>query len=139
MSDDARYRTPFGDTLRWVAGEEQTGAAYTLLERIAPAGARSPGHQHKRSEAFYVIDGELTFTIDGRNAIARSGDFLIAHDMVSHGWENTGGREARVLIIFAPSAERAYFADLDAAVRAAGSGMPNEDTLAELMKKHDWV
>jgi quercetin dioxygenase-like cupin family protein len=139
MSDNVRYSTPFDDTLRWVTGEEETAGAYAILERSAPAGARSPGHQHKRSEAFYVLDGELTFTIDGRTSVARPGDYLIAAEMVSHGWENTGGREARVLIIFAPSVQRAYFSDLDAAVRAGKGGMPDEATLAALMRKHDWL
>ena len=139
MSDNRTYRSPFGDTLRWIAGEDATGGAYTLLERAAPAGAGSPGHRHKRSEAFYILDGELSFTIGGGKTTARAGDFLIAPEMTEHAWENTGGREARVLIIFAPSTVRAYFEDLDAAVRAAPGGRPDQGTLAGLMKKHDWL
>ncbi len=139
MNDDPLYLTPFGDTLRWIAGGEQTAGAYAMLERVAPPGTRSPGHQHRRSEAFYVIDGEVTFTIDGQSTAARAGTFVIAPEFVSHGWENTGDRAARVLLIFAPAAQRAYFADLDVMVRSAAGGQLDEAALTDLMKRHDWL
>jgi quercetin dioxygenase-like cupin family protein len=139
MTDEPWYRTPFGDTLRWVTGEEDTGGAYALLERVAPPGARSPGHQHRRSEAFYMIDGEMTYTIAGQTMRVSPGSYVCAADRVPHGWEVTGDRPGRVLLIFAPSAPRAYFAEIDAIVRGAREGQLDTSALASALERYGWT
>jgi mannose-6-phosphate isomerase-like protein (cupin superfamily) len=79
------HRSPFGDSLRWITGGEATGRAYSLHERTAPPGAASVPHIHSRvSEAFYVLEGEFTFELDGRTANAGPGDYVHAPAGVSH-------------------------------------------------------
>lgn len=36
-----RYRTPYGDEMTWITGEDDAGGSYCLLERFAPPGAHS--------------------------------------------------------------------------------------------------
>lgn len=132
------YRTPFGDRMRWVAGEDATGGAYSMHERIAPRGSASFPHIHSRmSEAFYIVSGRVTFTIDDRAIDSGPGDFAIALPGERHAWAVAGDAEARVLVIFAPSAGRAYFEEMHALVEAA-EGRPAAADIAALSRKHGW-
>jgi quercetin dioxygenase-like cupin family protein len=100
-----RYRTPFGDTMSWITGGDDTGGSYSLHERIAPTGARSTPHIHTRlTEAFYVLDGEFEFEIDGERIEGAPGVFIQASPGVTHAWHVVGGREAKALVMFRPSA-----------------------------------
>ena len=139
MADEQEwYRTPFGDRMRWVAGEDATGGAYSMHERIAPPRSASFPHIHSRmSEAFYVVSGRVTFTIDDSEIDAGPGDFAIALPGQRHSWAAAGDEEARVIVVFAPSVGRAYFEEMHALVEAAG-GRPAAEDLAVLSKKHGW-
>jgi mannose-6-phosphate isomerase-like protein (cupin superfamily) len=80
MSDAARliHHTPgagktysaVGDKYVMLATGEQTSGAYCLAEATVPPGGGPPPHYHTREEeAFYVLAGEVTFTVDGRTVI----------------------------------------------------------------------
>ena len=44
----------------------KTGGAYALFEAATPPGAGPPPHVHHREdEAFYVLEGEYEFLVDG--------------------------------------------------------------------------
>lgn len=139
MGDESRsYRTPFGDSMTWIAGEAATVGAYSLHHRIAPPGSASFAHSHARmSEAFYVISGRVTFTIGDRTIDAAAGDFAIALPGERHSWAVAGDDEAQVLVIFAPSVGRAYFEEMHDIVERA-DGRPAPEELATLAKKHGW-
>lgn len=132
------YRTPFGDRMRWVAGEDATAGAYSLHERVAPPGSASFPHVHSRmSEAFHVISGRVIFTIDGLPTEVSAGDFVIALAGQQHSWSVAGDEDARVLVLFAPSAGRAYFEEMHSLVERT-AGRPSLEELAALSRKHGW-
>src|SRR5438093_7832695 len=109
------HSSPFGDSLRWIIGEEATADAYSLHERTAPPGAASVPHIHSRlSEAFYVLEGEFTFELDGRTVTAAPGDYVHAPAGASHAWRVTSEEAARALVLFAPSVPLAFFEEIDA-------------------------
>jgi mannose-6-phosphate isomerase-like protein (cupin superfamily) len=57
-----------GDVYRFLATGEDTNGKYALWEAIVPPGGGPPPHVHSREEeGFYVLEGEITFTIDGKN------------------------------------------------------------------------
>jgi mannose-6-phosphate isomerase-like protein (cupin superfamily) len=138
MHHERGYRTPYGDTMWWVAGEDATGGAYSLHERLAPPGSASVPHIHSRlSEAFYVMSGRVTFRIGDRTIEATAGDYAIALPGVQHAWAVAGDEEARVLVTFAPSVRRAYFEEMDAIV-GRGRGAADRDALSALGVKYGW-
>ena len=54
----------------------ETGGAYSLTEHLATAASNPPMHvQVDEDEAFYVLDGEVEFEVDGQIVRATPGTF----------------------------------------------------------------
>ena len=59
------------------ASTETTAGRVAVIEHLAPRGHGSPLHVHSREdEWFYVIEGELTFWVDGQVTVAPAGSFV---------------------------------------------------------------
>jgi quercetin dioxygenase-like cupin family protein len=131
------HSSPYGDSLRWITGQGQTSGAYSLHERTAPAGATSVPHIHSRvSEAFYVLEGEFTFELNGKTVTAAAGTYVQAPPGVSHAWRVTSEEPARALILFAPSVPLAFFEEIDATVRSAAGKRLDVPRLAAINEKY---
>jgi mannose-6-phosphate isomerase-like protein (cupin superfamily) len=102
-----------GNVLAFKAVAAQTGGDFSLMERTVPAGARMPpAHRHVNcSEAFFVLDGIITFFVDGAKLTGTDGDFLLVPRGAGHTFGNTGTDAARLLVLHAPAAD-AYFEEL---------------------------
>lgn len=80
-----------------------TGQATMVSEWWAPRDHGSPLHVHRREhEWFYVLEGELTFWIDGAVTVAGSGAFVFGPLGVPHTFLVTSD-EARFLLVTQPS------------------------------------
>ena len=65
-----------GDVYRFLATGEDTNGKYALWEAIVPPGGGPPPHVHSREEeGFYVLEGEITFTVNGERVVATAGTF----------------------------------------------------------------
>ena len=100
-----------------------TGGHHALIEMVTPTGLGAPPHVHRREEeTFYVIDGELSFTVDGQAVIVGPGEVLHIPRDVPHAFTVTTPHPARYLTVFSP----AFF---DGFIKASsepaqGPGMP---------------
>jgi mannose-6-phosphate isomerase-like protein (cupin superfamily) len=85
------------------------------MERTVPPNGRRPlPHRHVNcSEAFWVLDGTITFVLDGVEQRGGRDDFLLVPRGAAHTFGNDGDEPARLLVLHAPAAD-AYFADLEA-------------------------
>lgn len=93
-----------GDVYRNLATGEQTGGAYVLTEAKVYPGGGPPPHIHRREdEAFYILEGELTFTVGGQRIVAGPGAFLQAPRDIPHAFKNESTAPARMLIHVAPA------------------------------------
>ena len=72
----------------------QTGGDFSLMERTVPPGARTPPpHRHVNcSEAFFVLDGTITFRLDDAELTGGPGDFLLVPRGTAHTFGNSGRR-----------------------------------------------
>ena len=86
--------------LLWVLGElvtrkvasEQTGGAYSLFEVVSQPQDGPPPHiQHREDEAFYVLEGEYEFLVEGRTLRMPAGSLLYVPKGNLHAHKN-GGR-----------------------------------------------
>lgn len=62
----------------WIllASSEQTGGSYTLLEQICPKDSGPSPHYHDQDEAFYILEGEITFAENGKIIEGVAGSFI---------------------------------------------------------------
>lgn len=101
-----------GDVYRLLATGEQTGGAYALCEaRVLPGGGPPP-HVHRREdESFFILEGEITFTLDGRKIVARAGTFLQSPRNLPHAFKNESSAPARMLILTTPAGFEKFLAE----------------------------
>jgi mannose-6-phosphate isomerase-like protein (cupin superfamily) len=104
-----------GSVMAFKAVAAQTGGDFSFMERTLPPGGRRPlPHRHVNcSEAFWVLDGAVTFVLDGVEFQGRRDDFLLVPRGAGHTFGNGGDTTARLIVLHAPAMD-AYFADLDA-------------------------
>ena len=93
-----------GDVYRVLASDEQTGGVYALSEiRVSPNNGPQP-HVHSRDdEAFFVLEGEVTFQIGNETIVAKPGSFLQGPRGIPHTFRNTGKSPARMLVYITPA------------------------------------
>jgi mannose-6-phosphate isomerase-like protein (cupin superfamily) len=107
--------TARGSVMAFKAVAASTGGDFSLMERTVPPHGRRPlPHRHVNcSEAFWVLDGTITFVLDGAEQRGGPDDFLLVPRGAGHTFGNDGDEPARLLVLHAPAMD-AYFTELDA-------------------------
>lgn len=105
--------TARGSTMFFKATQVSTDGAFSFMERTLPPGGRKPPpHVHTNcEEAFYVLDGEIEFSLDDETVIGRAGSFVLVPGGVPHTFGNAAASESRLLILHAPAMDP-YFREL---------------------------
>lgn len=82
---------------------DQTHGQLAVAEVRAPEGAGSPSHRHlNEDEAWYVLDGQLTFWLGDECRTASSGDFVFGPRGVQHRFR-VDSEDAHFLILLTPA------------------------------------
>jgi quercetin dioxygenase-like cupin family protein len=85
------------------ASTETTGGGVAVIEHLAPQGHGSPLHVHTREdEWFYVLEGELTFWVDGHVSVAAAGSFVFGPKGLPHTFI-VSSQTARFLLVTEPA------------------------------------
>jgi quercetin dioxygenase-like cupin family protein len=101
---------------------EQSGGQVAVVE--LSGGGRPPLHRHDFDEAFYVLEGELTFQLGDDVFTRRAGELAFAERGVSHTYANLSGVPARALLVITPAGFERYFDRI--AARITGADPPPE-------------
>jgi hypothetical protein len=104
--------------LRFLCDSRETDGAWSLFEEEIPLGMGPPPHRHNWDEAYYVLDGEVDFEIDGKPLAIRAGDFARLPANTIHGFKGASAAGARVLIFAAPGHSSEFFEELNQEVRS---------------------
>src|SRR6201995_1497571 len=114
--------TARGSVMAFKAVAAQTGRDFSLMERtLPPGGRRPPPHRHRNcAEAFFVLDGQISFVLDGADLTGGPGAFLLVPRGAAHTFGNASQEPARLLVLHAPAMD-AYFEELH---RLWASGQP---------------
>ncbi len=92
-----------GSLFQQLASGAETGGAFGLTLVRQPPGAATPLHVHTReAEAFYVLDGQLTYQAGERTHQLSRGSFIYLPASVPHAFRVTGTSPAEFLAIVAP-------------------------------------
>jgi quercetin dioxygenase-like cupin family protein len=106
---------------------EATQDALSLVDVTVPAGWDGPPlHHHGFDEAFYVLDGELTFQLDGDVVTRGGGELVFAPRDAIHTLANLSDQPARYLLICTPAGfERRFDPDRTGSI---ADGRPELET-----------
>src|SRR6187200_705517 len=110
-STEGRTIAVVGDVYRFLATGEDTDGKYAQWEAIVPPGGGPPPHVHSREEeGFFILDGEITFTVNGEKIVAKAGTFANMPVGTPHSFKNESDQPARMLISVAPAGlEKMFF------------------------------
>ncbi len=100
-----------GCEVRFLLEAKKTDRAFSLMEVELPKDQGPPPHDHPWDEAYYIIDGDVWFMVDGKEAVYSAGDFLYAPGGILHSFRGAGERPARVLVLDAPATAEGFFRD----------------------------
>lgn len=79
-----------------------TGGALTIVEVTERPGAAQPLHVHHRDhEAFWILEGAVTFEVGGATIEARAGNYAFGPRGIPHRY-TVGDRGCRMLFIMTP-------------------------------------
>ena len=119
-----------GEQITVLASGAQTGS-YELFRQVGPEGSGPPPHTHPWDESFYVISGEVMFSINDHEDTAVPG--TLVHLPAER---NTGSGSAPAAARCSRSRHEAVsrlFIDLD---REISPDEPDFDKLVELSVRH---
>jgi mannose-6-phosphate isomerase-like protein (cupin superfamily) len=125
-----------GEDTRVTAGAAQTRGAYAVRENAAPPRFGAvPLHIHRfAEEAFYVLDGTLTFYAPDRRFEAPTGSFVLIPRDTVHAIANSQTNPVRWLTLISPADESDWIlAEHDLIL--ASDGHPGADALAAIHRR----
>ena len=101
-----------GDVV-FLATSDDTPRLNVCTILLDPHSKGVPAHVHEgEDDAFYVLEGELTFEGAEGPVTAPAGTFVLAPPGVLHGFHNRTGEPVRLLNIHAPAGfDRRFLAD----------------------------
>jgi len=103
--------------LRFLCEGRKTEGGWSLMECELPRESGPPLHEHPWDEAYYVLSGEVLFTLGDKIVSVTQGDFVYAPGGTLHAFHGVSDCPARLLILDAPAAAEGFFRDVDREVR----------------------
>jgi quercetin dioxygenase-like cupin family protein len=112
---------PGGGTLVWMGQNQtiikataaQTCRKFGLVEMtVAPGAGPAPHHHLREEEAFFILEGEITFYLPTGAYHAGAGCFLRVSRGQIHSFHNETDKPARLLMFIIPGGLEGYFAEV---------------------------
>ena len=101
-----------GDPMRFIITAAHSGGAYALSEQVIRHGNGAPPHiHHREAEAFYVLDGVFSVTVNGTEHRLERGDYIHVPRGEVRSFKNISpdNADGRVLILHCPGAAAAFY------------------------------
>jgi quercetin dioxygenase-like cupin family protein len=105
------------------------------IQFTVPKLAGPPLHRHSREdEWFYVLDGEITWEVDGRRHTGSRGCTAFAPRGTAHAFQNFHDQAARLLVVVTPAGLDRFFEDVTSANK--GLSQPDYARVERLMQDY---
>ncbi len=126
MRGEGRSMWIFGELVTYKVTAGQTGGAYSLFEVASRPGEDGPPPhvQHREDEAFWILEGEYEFVVEGRATRARAGSLLYVPRGNLHAHKNVGEGVGRMLVSQTPGGLHERFFEEIGEARRDGSTPP---------------
>jgi len=128
-----------GIDVRFLVEAPNSDGAATVFECAVAGGAQvPPPHSHDAfDETVYGLEGDLTFTIDGRSIEIGPGDSVCIRRGQVHQFVNAGPVDATFLSVATPGVFGPdYFTEIRDVLAAATDGPPDVAALLDVMRRH---
>jgi mannose-6-phosphate isomerase-like protein (cupin superfamily) len=90
--------------IEFLARSTDTPRFNLAIVTVQPHSGGPPPHTHAdEDDSFYILEGELTFGVEGEEVAAGPGTFVLVPPGVEHTFANGGDTIARFLNIHAPA------------------------------------
>lgn len=135
-SHECRTISVVGDVYSFLATGEDTNGKYALFEAIVPPGGGPPPHVHSREEeGFYILEGEITFTVNGEQLVATAGMFANMPVGTLHSFKNESDHPAKMLISVTPAGLENMFFEVGVLLAPGASSAlpPTKDEIEKLL------
>src|SRR5215467_217079 len=104
-----------GNLMTFLATAEDTKGRFALIEAVAKRGNVPPPHIHRREdETFYVLEGEMTFSVGGQTIKATPGTMVYLPRDVAHSFV-IDSEQLRALILLTPAGFEGFFKEFSMA------------------------
>jgi quercetin dioxygenase-like cupin family protein len=125
LGGEGSYWT-MGYLMTWLAGGKDTNGQFSLVEVVARRGTEGPPHTHaNEDEAYYLLEGEMTFDVGGQTIEAGPGDYVWLPRGVQHA-PAAKTPEIRTLILITPAGLEEAFKQLSEPAQAPTLPPPPE-------------
>ena len=132
--DEGETLAAFGALIVVKAAADETSDRFGLIDETMPPGFETPYHvHHAEDEAFYVLEGEVTFVCDGRTIEGRPGTYVWGPRGVPHGFKVKGDQTARMLLLSIPAGFIDFTREVGAPVTDRSEPLPPMD-IGKLMQ-----
>ena len=107
-----------GHLMSILVSSKDTNGAFSLIHGYEIKGLEPPPHVHtKEDESFYILDGEINYTVDKEVFNAKRGDWIFLPRNVQHSFK-VQSDQAEVLIQLSPGGFEEYFKEMSEPAKA---------------------
>ena len=137
-ANEGRVLRAFGHAIAVLLDGEQTGGKFTAFLNMTPPGSGPGPHYHEREdEWFYVVEGRVSFLMNGTWTDLFPGDCVYSPRGSVHGFKNNTDQPIRVFINIAPAGFEHFFAEVAEEWAKPEPHMSRIRTISEKYGLHD--
>ena len=123
-----------GWLMTFLATAEDTQGKFALIETVARKGNVPPPHiHHREEETFYVMEGEMTFSVGGQTIKATPGTMVCLPRDVPHSFV-IDSEQGRALILLTPAGLEGWFKEFSVPAPAMTLPPPAEVPYSEIQR-----
>lgn len=90
--------------MEFLARTQDTPRFNLGLLTVPPHSEGPPPHIHEtEDDSFYILEGELTFTVGAEEVVAQAGTFVLVPPGLEHTFANRGDEQVRLVNVHAPA------------------------------------
>jgi quercetin dioxygenase-like cupin family protein len=125
-------------TIRYLVDGAADGGIGMFELEVPPSAMVPPPHSHTHNEeCVYVLEGTLSYSVDGDTRDLRPGDWMRTPKGSVHAFSNPHTETAKALIVMSPDVGAQYFRDVAEIVNAGAP--PDKAKLVAVMGRYGLV